>query len=82
MTTTQFKRLKSEDEKAYDRVMSWKDQFFIQPVSLVYDIQDDALRQSAMKALESVIDKASTMVRKARIKDGYEIQAEDLEAYQ
>jgi ParB family chromosome partitioning protein len=81
MTPTQFKRLKSEDEKAYDRVMSWKDQFFIQPVSLVYDIQDDALRQSAMKALGSVIDKASTMVRKAQVKDGYEIPAEDLEAY-
>jgi len=81
MTTKQFKRLKSEDEKAYDRVMSWKDQFFIQPVSLVYDIQDGNLRQSAMKALESVIDKATIMVRKAQVKDGYDIPAEDLEVY-
>ena len=81
MTTTQFKRLKSEDEKAYDRVMSWRDQFFIQPVSLVYDIQDGNLRQSAMKALESVIDKATIMVRKAQVKDGYDIPAEDLEVY-
>lgn len=81
MTPSKFKRLKSEDEKAYDRVMSWRDQFFIQPVSLVYDIQDDDLRQSAMKALESVIDKATIMVRKAQVKDGYDIPAEDLEVY-
>ena len=61
--------------------MSWRDQFFIQPVSLVYDIQDGNLRQSAMKALESVIDKATIMVRKAQVKDGYDIPAEDLEVY-
>lgn len=81
MTPTQFKRLKSEDEKAYDRVMSWRDQFFIQPISLVYEIQDDNLRRSAMEALNTIAEKASAMYRKAAVKDGYEIPAEDLEVY-